>query len=165
MLQEVLRRMNMKNKLYDRFYLFSCIGVLAASYYPLSMGVRVITDMIVDGTVMKENYPKYVIPYTPICLSVLLGVLLMPLCMKLFRRFAQVCGSVVAMGAFFILEILFERKVVVTTAETVTKLEDWQMYMCYMPPEGWGETVTTYKTQTVADILMGNYNPAFKLHF
>ena len=39
------------------------------------------------------------------------------------------------------------------------------MFMCYVPPEGWGETVTTYKTQTAVDILMGDYNPAFKLHF
>lgn len=145
--------------------MLSCIGVLAASYYPLSMGVQVITDMIARGTVMKENYPKYIIPYAPICLAVLIGVLLMPLCLKRLKRFAQVGGSAAATGAFFILEILFEQKVVVTTSETVAKLEDWQMYMCYMPPEGWGETVTTYKTQTAVDILMGNYNPAFKLHF
>ena len=119
----------MKNKHYNRFYLLSCIGVLAASYYPLLMGVRVITDMIADGTVLKENYPKYIIPYTPISLAVFIGVLFMPLCMKLFKRFAQIGGSVVATGAFFILEILFEKKVVITTAETVTttKLEDWQM--------------------------------------
>ncbi|MDE7252772.1 MAG: hypothetical protein K2O32_07515 [Acetatifactor sp.] len=155
----------MKNKHYNRFYLFSCIGVLAASCYPLWMGVRVITDMIVDGTVLKENYPKYIIPYTPICLAVLMGVLLMPLCAKLFHRFAQVGGSVAATGAFFILELLFEKKVVVTTAETVTKLEDWQMFMCWAPPGGWGETVTTYKTETAVEILMGEYNPAFKLHF
>ena len=155
----------MKRKQLNRYYLFSCIGVLAASYYPLSMGVRVITDMIVDGTVLKENYPKYIIPYTPICLAILLGVLIMPLCMKLFKRLALLGGSVTAAGAFFMLETLFEQKVVVTTAETVTRLEDWQMFMCYIPPEGWGETVTTYKTQTAVDILMGNYNPAFKLHF
>ncbi|MCH5273969.1 MAG: hypothetical protein J1E35_09875 [Lachnospiraceae bacterium] len=155
----------MKRKQLNRYYLFSCIGVLAASYYPLSMGVRVITDMIVDGTVLKENYPKYIIPYTPICLAILLGVLIMPLYMKLFKRLALLGGSVTAAGAFFMLETLFEQKVVVTTAETVTRLEDWQMFMCYIPPEGWGETVTTYKTQTAVDILMGNYNPAFKLHF
>lgn len=155
----------MKNKQFNRYYLLSCTGVLIASYYPLLMGVRVITDMIVDGTVLKENYPKYIIPYTPICLAILIGILLMPLCIRLFKRFALPGGSVVSTGAFFILEMLFEQKVVVTTAETVTKLEDWQMFTCYMPPEGWGETVTTYKTQTAADILMGNYNPAFKLHF
>lgn len=155
----------MKNKQFLRYYLLSCIGVLIASYYPLSMGVRVITDMIVDGTVLKENYPKYIIPYTPICLAVLIGVLLIPLCIKVFRRFAVIGGSVMATAVFFLFEILLEQKVVVTTAETVTKLKDWQMYMCYQPPEGWVETVTVYKTQTAVDILMGNYNPAFKLHF
>lgn len=157
--------MKMKSKQFNRYYLLSCIGVLIASYYPLSMGVRVVTDMIVDGTVLKENYPKYIIPYTPICAAVIVGVLLMPLCVKRFRRFALAGGASVAAGVFFALELLFEQKVVVSTAETVTKLEDWQMYMCYIPPEGWGETVTTYKTQTAVDILMGDYDPAFKLHF
>lgn len=145
--------------------MLSCIGVLIASYYPLSMGVRVISDMISTGSVLKENYPKYIIPYTPICLAVLIGVLLMPLCIKLLKKFALVGGASIGAGIFFAFELFFEQKVVVATAETVTKLEDWQMYMCYMPPEGWGETVTTYKTQTAVDILMGDYNPAFKMHF
>ncbi|MBD5494936.1 MAG: hypothetical protein HDR12_11330 [Lachnospiraceae bacterium] len=155
----------MKNKLFSKYYLFSCVGVLLASCYPLSMGVRVISDMIINGTVYKENYPKYIIPYTPICLAVFIGVLTMPLCIKFLKQLALVGGSVLSSVAFFALEILFEQKVVVTTAETVTKLEDWQMFMCYVPPGGWGETVTTYKTQTAVEILMGNYNPAFKLHF
>ena len=152
----------MKNKSFNKYYLFSCIGVLIASYYPLSMGIRVITDMITSGTVMKENYPKYIIPYTPICLAVIVAVLLMPVIMKLLKCFAFIGGSVLATGTFFALETLFEQKVVVTTAETVSKLEDWQMYMCYIPPES---LTATYKTQTAVDILIGNYNPAFKMHF
>lgn len=152
----------MKNKSFHRYYLFSCIGVLIASYYPLSMGIRVIADMIADGTVMKENYPKYIIPYTPICLAVIMAVLLMPVFMKLLKRFSFAGGSVAAIGLFFAFETLFEQKVVVTTAETVAKLEDCQMYMCYILPEF---LTTTYKTQTAVDILIGNYNPAFKLHF
>lgn len=155
----------MKSKQFSRYYLFSCLGVLIASYYPLSMGVRVITDMLVNGTVMKENYPKYIIPYTPISVAIIVGVLLMPLFIRFFKKFAFAGGVLSAIGVFFGLELLFEQKVVVSTAETVTKLEDWQMFMCYIPPEGWGETVTTYKTQTAVDILMGDYNPAFKLHF
>ena len=155
----------MKSKSFNRYYPLSCLGILIASYYPLSMGIRVITDMLMNGTVMKENYPKYIIPYTPISVAVIIGVLLMPLFIRFFKRFAFAGGAVSATGVFFGLELLFEQKVVVSTAETVTKLEDWQMYMCYVPPEGWGETVTTYKTQTAVDILMGDYNPAFKLHF
>lgn len=155
----------MKSKPFSRYYLLSCLGMVVASYYPLSMGIRVITDMIANGTVMKENYPKYIIPYTPISIAIIIGVLLMPLFIKIFKKFALAGGSIVSTGVFFATELLFEQKVVVSTAETVTKLEDWQMFMCYVPPEGWGETVTTYKTQTAVDILMGDYNPAFKLHF
>ena len=69
------RRMSMKSKQFNRYYLFSCLGVLIASYYPLSMGVRVITDMLANGTVMKENYPKYIIPYTPISVAIIIGVI------------------------------------------------------------------------------------------
>lgn len=156
----------MKNKQFNRYYLISCIGVLIASYYPLSMGVRVITDMIVNGSVQKENYPKYIIPYTPICIAIIAGTLLMPLCIKLFKKFALVGGSAIATAIFFTFELLFEQKVVVSTTETLTKLEDWQMFMCAVILDGVGETtVTTYKKQTAVDILMGNYNPAFKLHF
>ncbi len=155
----------MKNKTYNTYYLFACLGTWIASFYPLYMGGKVIADLLIHGTVMKENYPKYIIPYTPICVALLVGVLLMPLCMKLLGRFALLTGSAVSTAVFFAVELLLEKKVVITTAETVTKLEDWQMYMCYVPPEGWGETVTTYKTQTPVEILMGEYNPAFKLHF
>ncbi len=155
----------MKNKLFNRYYLLSCIGILIASYYPLSMGVRVISDMIINGSVLKENYPKYIIPYTPISIAIIIGVFLLPLCIKLLGKYAPAGGAIISTGVFFLFELLFEQKVVVSSAETVTKLEDWQMYMCYVPPEGWGETVTTYKTQTAVDILMGEYHPAFKLHF
>lgn len=152
-------------KRFTRFWLLSLVAVLAASFYPLMMGVRVISDMLRDGTVLKENYPKYVIPYTPIAVAVILGVLLLPLFIKLMKRFAVLGSSVLSVGTFFGLEYLFEKNVVVKTAETVATLEDWQMYMCYQPPDGWGTTVTVYKTHTAVEILMGEYNPAFKLHF
>ena len=153
----------MKNKAFTKYYLFSCLGVLLASCYPLSMGVRVIADMIQDGTVLKENYPKYIIPYTPISVALMVGVLILPLCLTLLKRFALLGGEAIAIGVFFLLETLFEQKVVVTSSETVVKLENWQMYMCaYIPPT---QTTTTYRTQTAIDILMGDYSPAFKLHF
>ncbi len=148
----------MKNK---RYYLAACLGVLLVSAYPLYMGARVIFDMITDGTVLKEDYPKYIIPYTPICVAVLVGVVLMPVCIRLLRRFALLGGSILALSAFFALELLLENKVVVTDANAVAKLEDWQMFMCYVPPGGW----PAHKVETPVEILMGNYDPAFKLHF
>ncbi len=151
----------MKTKSFYKYYLLAVLGVLAASYYPLSMGIRVVGDMIKDGTVLKENYPKYIIPYTPISVAIILGVLLMPLCIRLFKGYALAGGTATATAAFFAAELLFEKKVVVSYVESTAKLEDWQMYMCYIPPEA----IVEYKTQTAVDMLIGDYNPAFKLHF
>ncbi len=145
-----------------RYYAIVCATTALASFYPLYMGIRVLADMIRDGTVMKENYPKYIIPYTPICVALLAGVLLMPLLSRIYRRLAFAVGSALSVGVFFAFETLLERRVVVTSAETVSSLRDWQMFMCYIPPES---TYTEYKTQTAVDILMGEYDPSFKLHF
>lgn len=164
----------MDKKIFRRYWLSSILGALLLSFYPLLMGVSVIRDMIVDGTVTKENYPKYIIPYTPIAFAVIIGVLLMPLIVKLFKRLSTVVASVLSVGAFFGFELLFENKVVVTSTETVTKtvsrLADWQMFMCrYIPPEEYAGvdiiTSTSIRTETPVDLLIGNYNPAFKLHF
>ena len=152
----------MKNKVFSRYYFLSCLGVLFLSFYPLWMGTKVIMDMLVNGTVIKEEYPKYIIPYTPICISILICTLLMPLFFKVFKRFAFLSTAIVSSVLFFASEILFEQNVVVTSTETVSTLEDWQMFMCYIPPDSLS---VTYKTQTAVDILMGDYNPAFKLHF
>ena len=159
----------MKNKKFNRYYLLSIIGILIASFYPLLMGVRVITDMIADGIVEKENYPKYIIPYTPISIALILGVLLIPVFIRLFKKYAFVGGAITSTGVFFLFELLFENKVIVEASEVVTKLEDWQMFMCAIPPEGvfdtFGKTEAIYGTKTAVEILMGDYNPAFKLHF
>ncbi len=106
----------MNSKRLNMYYPFACLSVLAMSFYPLYMGIRVICDMIANGTVLKENYPKYIIPYTPISLALLLGVFLMPLFMKLFKRYAFLGGAAVSTGTFFIIEMLFERKVVITAS-------------------------------------------------
>lgn len=155
----------MKTKSFRRYYFLACAGVVLASVYPLTMGVRVITDMIADGVVQKENYPKYIIPYTPISLAVIVGVLLMPLCFKLLKKYALAGGAAAAAGVFFASELLFERRVVVAAEETAARLEDWQMFMCAIPPEGFGEIANEYRQKTAVEILMGEYDPAFKLHF
>lgn len=125
------------------------------------MGIRVITDMILSGTVLKENYPKYIIPYTPLAFAVIIGVLFMPLFLKTMNRYAVLGGSALSVTSFFVFETIFEN-MVVTSSEEVIKLENWQMFMCYMPKP---KVVTEYKTHTAVEILMGDYSPAFKLHF
>ncbi len=136
---------------------------LLFSAYPIRMGVSVITDMAKHGTVYAENYPKYIIPYTPISIAVVLGIALMPFFLRRLRKAAFPAGSITAVAVFFAAEFSFERLVTVTKTyeETVvSSLEGWQMYMCYVPPE-------TYETRqwTEVNVLMGEYSPAFKLHF
>ena len=162
-----VERSAMGSKKFGLCWCFALIGTVILSFYPLYMGARVIGDMIKDGTVLKENYPKYIIPYTPIAYAVILGVLLMPLLIKLMKEFAILGGSALSITAFFGFELLFEKKVVVSSTETVAKLADWQMFLCrYVPPEELTiQTEDVIRTETAVDILIGDYNPAFKLHF
>ena len=157
----------MENRKFRSYWCLTVIGTVILSFYPLYMGARVIGDMIQDGTVLKENYPKYIIPYTPIAYAIILGVLLMPLFVKLMKDFAILGGSALSVAAFFGFELLFEKKVVVSSTETVAKLADWQMFLCrYVPPEEYVfDTEEVIRTETAVDILIGEYNPAFKLHF
>jgi hypothetical protein len=123
------------------------------------MGGKVIGDMVQNGMVLEEKYPKYIIPYTPISFAVILAVLLLPVLMKYAEKFALAAASAISFVVFFVSELLLERVAIVTTTVTTT-LESWQMFMCYVPPE-------SYQTRTwrAVDVLMGEYSPAFKIHF
>lgn len=144
---------------YYRFYLFSVVGTLLASAYPLYMGAKVVVDMLRNGTVNAEDYPKYVIPYTPISLAILLGVTLMPLLIRCAGRFALPSASALSVGVFFLTELLLENAVVVTESGW-SSLEGWQMFSCYIPPD-----LFVTRTWTPVNVLIGDYSPMFKLHF
>lgn len=152
----------MENKTFRKYYLFSLLGVLLASCYPIYMGISVIVDMIRYGTVYAENYPKYIIPYTPIAVALLVCVALIPVALKYFKKYALLFGTVISTVLFFVFEFILERAVTVTRTVTgiFSTLEDWQMFMCYVPPNSFEE-----RTWTEVDVLMGEYSPTFKLHF
>ena len=149
----------MNNKRYLRFYLLSLAGVILASAYPIFMGIRVVGEMLRNGAVPIESYPKYIIPYTPIAIAIIVGVILLPIFNKLTKQFAFLSASIVSTGIFFLAERLMESKILVQ-AQEIVYLESWQMSLCYVPPE-------RYRTRTweAVDILLGGYSPAFKLHF
>ena len=149
----------MKNKTFRWFYLLSLVGVTAAAFWPFCMGVRVIRDMIVQGTVMSEDYPKYIIPYLPVALAVLVGVALMPLLMRVWGRRVQLGASGIALALFLTSELLLE-KLVTVTGRGIAKLESWQMSLCYVSPE-----IFESRTWRPIDVLIGEYSPWFKLHF
>ena len=144
---------------YRTFWLLMLALVLLVCAYPIYMGVRVAAEMARSGAVPLENYPKYVIPYTPIAVALIVGVALLPLWQKLFRKWGLLPGALFSTAVFFAAERLMETKILVQTQELVP-LESWQMAMCYVPPE-------QYRTRTweAVDVLLGGYSPAFKLHF
>ncbi len=149
----------MKDKSYRKFYLFSLAGVTALSAYPIYMGILAVNEMLRNGAIPMERYPKYIIPYTPISVALILGVLLLPLFQKLGKRLDLVCGGALSVGIFFLFERLMETNILVQTTEVVT-LEGWQLSLCMVPPR-------QYETRTweAVDVLLGGYSPAFKLHF
>ena len=140
-------------------YLLSVAIALAASAYPLYLGACVLIRMVKYGAIPLEEYPKYIIPYTPIALSVLCGVLLIPLMRKLAGKGDVFFGTGLSLAVFFVTERIMETKVLVL-ATGLVKLESWQMSLCYVPPD----LFETRKWEAV-DILLGGYSPAFKIHF
>lgn len=141
------------------YWFFSFLGTLAACVYPIYMGCRVVHDMAAYGTVLEENFPKYIIPYTPIALAMIVAVLLLPVLIKAAKKWAVGVASGVSVAVFFAAEWLLESKVIVT-ATVQTTLESWQMYMCYILP-----TKVETRTWRAVDVLIGEYSPMFKLHF
>jgi hypothetical protein len=149
----------MDNLRYRRYYLISLAGVVIASVYPLYMGIKVIITMVQKGFIPIEDYPKYIIPYTPITIALISGVLLIPLFQRLTRKLDLLYGSLISVAVFFIAERIMEIKVLVQTQELLP-LESWQMSLCYIPPEQYES-----RTWEAVDVLLGGYSPAFKLHF
>ncbi len=148
----------MNKKIRNR-WLISLVLIIAASFYPLYMGAKVIFDMIGDGSVLAENYPKYLIPYTPVSAAVIFGTLLLPILVKYLKKAAYAVSAFLSVAVFLVTELLLERLVIIT--ETVeTTLESWQMFMCYVAPSSY-----TTKIYSAGEMLIGDYSPAFKLHF
>ncbi|MBE6542182.1 MAG: hypothetical protein E7672_07030 [Ruminococcaceae bacterium] len=144
---------------FKKYYLLSVIGVLLASAYPIYMAFSVAHDMVVHGTVYADTYPKYIIPYSPIALAVLVGVAIMPIIFKYVKKCATLVGTAVSTVVFFTAEFILESCVIVTSVHTST-LEAWQMAMCYVSTEDFPS-----RTWTEVNVLMGEYSPMFKMHF
>ena len=150
------RGIYMENKLYIKYYCIALAGLIAVCAYPIYMGITVIVETCVNGYVRVEDYPKYVIPYTPIAIALIAGVAVIPLVQKFFKKFDMLVGAYFSVAVFFVAERLFETEVKVAEVG----LESWQMSLCWVSPEN-------FKTRTweAVDILLGGYSPAFKIHF
>jgi len=92
----------------SKHYLISLASVLILSLYPLYMGIIMLSSYITDSGIKTADYPKYIIPYTPICVSVLLCTLILPLMLKKCRSIASPMISGLGIMFFLVLEVLFE---------------------------------------------------------
>ena len=139
-------------------YLLSVGILLLLSFYPLVMGVRILVAHVRDGYIDVADYPKYVIPYTPIAMALILSAVLLPPVIQKCKRFTLAFISVFGVGAFLLFEILFEQ-VIVFDGDGTSDIGSWQALLCYVTPEAMRAQAS------VGEILARRYSPIFKVHF
>lgn len=149
----------MRTKAYARYWLLALLAATALCAYPIYMGIKALSMMRELGYVPVEQYPKYIIPYTPIAIALIFGVLIMPPMQRLLGKLGLPVGAALSSGVFLIAERLMETRILVQ-ATALVELESWQMSLCIVQPD-------MYETRTweAVDVLLGGYKPAFKLHF
>ncbi|MHB1453793.1 MAG: hypothetical protein ACYCYM_07570 [Saccharofermentanales bacterium] len=138
---------------YRSFYLLSSATTLAVCAYPVYMGVVTLLAWMQNGVVTLADYKKYVIPYAPIGIALVITVLMMPFIYRLSSRFALPVSSAIGTALFFITEILLEK---IPVSESLLPLQSWQYSLCIATPE---------VLRTIGAPLYAQGNPAFKYHF
>lgn len=144
------------------FYFLSLGIILPVCIYPILMGVQIVAAYISQGYVNAADYPKYVIPYTPIAIALIISVALLPLAVKLCKKFALLATSTLGVGLFLLFETLFEQVTVFSMNEGLGDVGSWQMYLCVVTPE---VMQSIEYTQKIGASLSARYSPAFKVHF
>lgn len=156
------------SKEFKRCWLSCLLAVLALSVYPLQMGLKVLLSVLASGSISTADYPKYVIPYTPISLAVMAGVLVMPQLVRRMRR-PMLAAAFLSLVVFFASETALEN--VMVGGNT---LAEWQTFLCFVPPEMLepavpaGEATFSLRQpafETEVGHLIGEYRPSIKLHF
>gem|GEM_PF-453626 len=159
-----------------RFYIISLVVLVVLSAYPLINGVRMLFFSVRNGAITPEQYAKYVVPYTAICVSVIWFAALQPLFMRL-RRFALPIGLATAYGVFYAIERIFETmqihvsgmslidaatlapQAAGTTAATV---DIWQAALCVASPVMMDQSLSyAYQDKLVYVMADGLY----KIHY
>ncbi|MBT7065160.1 MAG: hypothetical protein HN919_02570 [Verrucomicrobia bacterium] len=161
----------MKNRL--TFYFISLIVICAATAYPIYMGVTALTAYHKQGFVEAANYPKYIIPYTPLSIALLLVVALMPFLYEACRKHALPIASVTGTVVFLVCEryletvkVLVGHKDLPIAGPVEVSIESWQLGLCASIPQ-----VTKALTEAVEavpaalDPIYAVDDPSFKVHF
>jgi hypothetical protein len=94
---------------YRKFYLLSLLMLILTSAYPIYMGIVTLITYFQKGFVDAKEYPKYIIPYTPLCIAILVAVALMPILFKLCKKYTLLVSSALGSVVFFLSEFGFEK--------------------------------------------------------
>lgn len=141
-------------------YLLSLAILFALSFYPIYMGITTLSSYIQYGHVYVASYPKYIIPYTPLCVALLVSVVLMPLLVRIVKKYALPTSSFLGLAVFLGMERLFEQIKVLegfTVIESkALPLDAWQYSLCAATPE---------VLRTIGEPIYAQSNPAYKIHF
>lgn len=148
-------RRNLYMNAFQKFNRYSVLGIILASFYPIYMGVKVVSEYITKGSVDVADYPKYIIPYTPISIALIITIALIPPAIRFLKQYAHLGISALGIGLFFAVEFWFENMVVLNGTGR-TNIKNWQMLSCAMTPQ---------TLKRAGNILAGEYSPAFKIHF
>lgn len=140
---------------YKKFYLLSLFILLSASIYPLYMGLTTLGNYLEHGFIYASDYPKYIIPYTPICIALIASSALMPLIFKLCKSRTLPVVSVLGILLFLTFEFGFEQ-IKVIEGYVAMPLESWQLSLCMATPE---------VLRSIGEPIYAANNPAFKFHF
>jgi hypothetical protein len=119
------------------------------------MGITALAGFMKNGFISVADYPKYIIPYTPISIALIICVVLLPVFCRLFKRYTQLISSVIAVIIFLLTETGFER-IKVVESEITLPLESWQYSLCVATPQ---------TLKTIGEPIYARYNPGYKLHF
>lgn len=136
-------------------YLSSLAVILLASIYPIYMGIITLLSYFQNGAVRVEDYPKYIIPYTPLCIALLVVAALMPVIFRLCKKFALPAASIFGILIFAGAELGLEQ-ITILEGSYAYQLDAWQYSLCYATPE---------VLQSIGQPIYAANNPAYKIHF
>ena len=140
---------------YRRFYVSSLLLVVAASVYPIYMGMKIFLLYLAEGMISVEQYPKYIIPYTPMCIGLIFVTAVYPLLYRKWKQKVLPLASGLGILIFWAIEWAFEQIPVVEGYKTVP-LDAWQLSLCIATPE---------VLQAIGEPIYAENNPAYKVHF
>ena len=101
------------------------IVVLSASVYPIYMGMIMLTAYFKNGGIDAADYPKYIIPYTPMCVAIIICVVILPIVYKL-KKYALTVLSLVGIGLFLLIE-----KITVGEAQIIDGVKHMEITIYY----------------------------------